>query len=220
MNQYVNGEYLQITGDWHEADSEWKAGEVMKLIKTYYLKPGIVYDIGCGSGGVLNELHKHLINAQLIGYDISPQAIELAKKKEKDRLTFYQADITKIELPKANLMLCLDVIEHLENPVEFLNKIKPLADLFIFHIPLEELYIDTEYKDYMFETYGHLWSYNVKRVFKMLGYQFYIVDAFYTDDYDIPNMGSQPEQRRAAKEQDIGLAASLYSHFNLMVLAE
>jgi 2-polyprenyl-3-methyl-5-hydroxy-6-metoxy-1,4-benzoquinol methylase len=77
-------------------------------------------------------------NTRFTGYDISPPAIEMARTRESEYLTFVLGDITAQRPPTTfDLLLAMDVIEHVEDPVGFLRALRPHADLAIFHIPLD-----------------------------------------------------------------------------------
>src|SRR5438128_10681151 len=71
------------------------------------------------------------------GYEISPQAFELCKSRANDRLRFKLMDIGKEREVQFDLILALDVIEHLEDYFSFLREIKPQGRRHIFHIPLD-----------------------------------------------------------------------------------
>jgi hypothetical protein len=71
------------------------------------------------------------------GYDISPQAIEFSKPRENDKLHFKLADLGKERSVNFDLLLVLDVVEHLEDYFTFLREIRPRARHKIFHFPLD-----------------------------------------------------------------------------------
>ena len=70
------------------------------------------------------------------GYDISPQAMQMCKERGNERLHFKLADIRQEDI-FFDLILMLDVVEHLENYFSFLRDIKPKSHYKLFHIPLE-----------------------------------------------------------------------------------
>jgi hypothetical protein len=73
----------------------------------------------------------------LAGYYISPQAITLPKKKQNDRISFYNEDFFQISTPSSDLLLVIDVLEHVDNFYQFLRLLKPRSSYFIFHVPLD-----------------------------------------------------------------------------------
>ena len=94
--------------------------------------------MGCGAGEALKQLQKSLGSAcKLYGYDISPQAIDLAKSRANERLHFCLADLCSVEGAWFDLILALDVFEHMEDYYGFLRRLKARAHYKIFHIPLD-----------------------------------------------------------------------------------
>lgn len=70
------------------------------------------------------------------GYDISPQALDLCKPKANQKLHFHLADILN-ENVNFDLLLVMDILEHLEDYFGFLRGIRDKAQFKIFHIPLD-----------------------------------------------------------------------------------
>ena len=71
------------------------------------LRPDSVLDVGCGD----LEVMKDLTISNYTGIDVSPSAIELAKKKRPD-WEFIWGDILKLELDPKDLVINLDVVIH------------------------------------------------------------------------------------------------------------
>lgn len=135
---YTEGGYYQHNPDWHQEGSKFKADLVLKFIKKFQLPTGLVVEVGCGAGEILAELMKNLTpTAMLKGYDISPQAIRIADKKATSQLSFYLEDYTKLKVEKADLVLVLDVVEHIDDVYSFLRRLRDKGKNFIFHIPLD-----------------------------------------------------------------------------------
>jgi ubiquinone/menaquinone biosynthesis C-methylase UbiE len=135
---YTSGAYLKKNPGWHQEGSKWKADLVFDFIKKFKIPAGKVVEVGCGAGEILVQLAKQLgPSAALKGYDISPQAIQLAKEKETDQLHFFPVDYTKTYTEAVDLILVIDVIEHVDDIYSFLRALKPAGRNFIFHIPLD-----------------------------------------------------------------------------------
>jgi len=135
---YVSGEYLDCTKTWHTEDSAWKAQHILQAINTCRLQPATVWEVGCGAGEVLNQLH-HLLpsNVSFVGYEISPQAYELCLQRQTDRLVFRNEDLPVALSRQADLLLAIDVLEHVPDYQAFLRALRGVATHTIFHIPLE-----------------------------------------------------------------------------------
>ena len=135
---YTEGAYLTSNPDWHQVGSKWKAGLVLDFIKKFQIPHGSVTEVGCGAGEILVQLAKQLEPGSVLkGYDISPQAIQIATKKETEQLRFFLGDYTILNQEKADLILVMDVIEHIDDVYSFLRKLRVTGRNFIFHIPLD-----------------------------------------------------------------------------------
>jgi 2-polyprenyl-3-methyl-5-hydroxy-6-metoxy-1,4-benzoquinol methylase len=76
--------------------------------------------VGCGAGEVLKQLQQRLDKeCDFLGCDISPQAIELCGSRANERLYFELGDVTKISERFFDVILVLDVTEHLEDYLHF-----------------------------------------------------------------------------------------------------
>lgn len=135
---YSNGEYLARNPLWHVEESQWKAVQIMRILQKNQISPATVCDVGCGAGEVLRQLQKTLgSDCKLYGYDISPQAIGLAMSRANERLHFCLADFCGLDEGRFDLLLALDVLEHVEDYRGFLRQLKAKAHYKVFHIPLD-----------------------------------------------------------------------------------
>jgi predicted TPR repeat methyltransferase len=184
-NIYTNKTYLQNNPTWHEEGAAIKARDILKILYRNNLSFNSVCEIGCGSGEILAQLQKQLgNNISFRGYDISPAAINIAKKKETTNLHFELRDFTEQPNEFYDLLLVIDVIEHLENYFSFLKSIRSKGAFTIFHIPLdvsiwslfrEQILIESK------QRVGHIHNFTeafIKSILKDIG--FTIVDSFYT----------------------------------------
>ncbi len=105
------------------------------MLRKHHLTPGSICDLGCGTGGVLDELsHQVPRDTRLVGFEISPQAIALAPDERKQRIAIVNRDRPDEHF---DVLLMLDVFEHVEDYLGFLRSVSETADRFIFHIPLD-----------------------------------------------------------------------------------
>ncbi len=110
-------------------------GNGLKRLKNG-LTRATIHEVGCGAGEVLLTLLKTFPNARGTGFDVSPQAIALCKPKESDRATFVLGDLLQTNT-RADLLLVIDVIEHVEDYIGFARTLSDHADHVVFHIPLD-----------------------------------------------------------------------------------
>jgi len=150
---------------------------IVDLLKRNKLSPKQVIEVGCGAGENLVELLKKNNGIEeLAGYDISPQAIDLAAKKATDKISFFNEDITVKKNIQADLMLVIDVVEHVDDYYGFLRKLKSKSDFFVFHIPLD-LSCRTVMKPHVLlqqrQSVGHIHYYTKEMVVGALQYTGY-----------------------------------------------
>jgi len=135
---YTEGGYHDSNPDWHQEESKFKASLVLDFIKKFHLPTGLVVEVGCGAGEILAEITKNISPVSVLkGYDISPQAIQIATKKAGPQLSYYLDDYSKLIDVKADLVLVLDVVEHIDDVYSFLRRLRDKGSNFIFHIPLD-----------------------------------------------------------------------------------
>lgn len=132
---YLDGAYEQLNPSWDTDDSVWKAGLVAAMLARHGLQPATVTEVGCGAGAVLATLHTLLPQAQLQGWDIAPGAERFWPAHHG--VAFTRGDFLAEARPAADLVLLLDVIEHVANPHDFLTRLQPFGRHLLLHIPLD-----------------------------------------------------------------------------------
>ena len=136
-SMYTAGEYLDANPTWHDQDAPWKARQVAGLMADRSIDPGSICEVGCGTGQILVELGQKFPRSKLVGYDISPQAFEIWKRKGETAVEYRLRDIFDGSAEHFDMMLVIDVIEHVEDVFGFLKKLRSMSALKIFHIPLD-----------------------------------------------------------------------------------
>jgi len=95
-----------------------------------------VLDIGCGNGALTFEVAKKA--KKVVGIDLDKKNIKIAKKKYwAPNIEYLVGDATK-DLPnqKFDVIILSNVLEHIKNRVEFLQKIKNLAPKILIRVPM------------------------------------------------------------------------------------
>ena len=133
---YNDGTYLEHNPSWHEEGSSWKASKIIKIIEDNKLLPNTVCEVGCGAGEILNTLADEYPKVGFVGYEISSQAYDICKSKKKENLTFKLSDLLE-QQQSFDIVMAIDVFEHIEDYFTFLRKLKGKGDYKIFHIPIE-----------------------------------------------------------------------------------
>ena len=135
---YKDGRYLEQHPLWHSEHSSWKAAQVIRMIDRAGLHPKSVCEVGCGAGGVLQDIQRHLEpDCMLQGFDISPHAIHRCPNQVNERLQFFIIE-NEDEVPGPfDLLISVDVLEHVEDYLGHLRRLKAKATHKIFHVPLD-----------------------------------------------------------------------------------
>jgi hypothetical protein len=135
---YIDGSYEALHPTWHAEDSAWKAQRVLEMLRLNKIQPATICEIGCGAGGILHAVQAQLpSHCNLIGYEISPQAYALSAKHANERLKFVCGDFLQQAPPNLDVLLCMDVVEHVEDYLGFLRQIRGTAQYKLFHVPLD-----------------------------------------------------------------------------------
>jgi 2-polyprenyl-3-methyl-5-hydroxy-6-metoxy-1,4-benzoquinol methylase len=178
-----NGEYLRNNPTWHVEDSPWKAKQIMKMLARNSISKKKVAEIGCGAGEILNQLYAAMPDdVSFTGYDISSDAINLARPREKERLKFKLENFAETN-ETFDLLLMIDVFEHVNDYLGFLKLCKNKAKNTIFHIPLD-ISVQAILRNKLMavrNSVGHLHYFTKETALATLadsGYE--IVDYFYT----------------------------------------
>ena len=118
------------------------------LIRNYYQRliallkklPVVsILDAGCGEGFTLNRMRSERIGKQLSGIDNSTAALKLAIKIHP-RFHYTAGNIYKLPYPagKFDLVICTEVLEHLQYPVTAVNEVKRVSQKYcLFSVPHE-----------------------------------------------------------------------------------
>lgn len=227
---YETGEYLEKNKDWHVSDSPWKAGNIFKIIQRNQLNYKTVCEVGCGAGEILKQLsYKMPQDVRFEGYEISPQAYKLSKERENDRIKFHLKDLLQEdESVKFDIVMAIDVFEHVEDEFDFLRKLRTRGKYKIFHIPLDITINGILQDKFMVgrRTVGHINYYTKETALATLedtGYK--IMDYFYTaDSLELPRKTFKSKvakyPRKLLYKLNSDLTVKIFGGFSLMVLAK
>jgi SAM-dependent methyltransferase len=222
---HVNGEYFKKHPTWHIEYSPWKAENISGFLQRKNLRPKTICEVGCGAGEVLRQLQMKMApDCSFWGCDVAPHAIEMAKEKENSRLHFAVGDFGVMSTPFFDLMLVLEVVDHVEDYMGFLRVLRPRADLKLFSFSLD-ISVQSAFRAGAFtqrrEVHSHLHHFSKETVLgtlKHTGYE--IIDYFYP-----PNLAITPLARLAKPVRvslfklNPELTVRLFGGYSLLVLA-
>lgn len=226
--RYLNGQYAAHNPTWDIEDSPWKAGQVLRMIQKHGIAAGRIAEIGCGAGAVLQKLSEALPESKLYGFDISQDAAHFWTQYRSTNMEFRAGDFFELNQERYELVLVLDVVEHLANPFEFLARLREHADHFIFHFPLDlsalSVWRETPLL-HVRQKVGNIHYYTKNLVLALLMESSYdVVDWFYTGaSLSTPQrnwktrFASLPRRLAYAINKDLGVR--LLGGETLMVLA-
>ena len=182
--RYTSDDYHSKNPTWDSEDSPWKAAQVQRLLSRQNLRPQTVAEVGCGAGGVLASLRASLPQSELYGFDIAPALPRFWEAHREHRIHFQLGDFLAIDGGKYDLVLVLDVLEHLANPFDFLARLRGRGEYFVFHFPLD-LSSSSVARErpllYVREKVGHLHFFTKGLALAMLAESGYrVIDWAYT----------------------------------------
>lgn len=137
QTRYLSADYVSHNPSWDMADSPWKAEKVRKLLEANHIAPKSIVDVGCGAGNVLVELMAAYPGACLTGYDIAPDAERFWGPPRASGVNLSVGNFLESDVPRQDVLLLLDVVEHLQDPFAFLARLKGRATHYVFHFPLD-----------------------------------------------------------------------------------
>lgn len=137
FESYQSGEYLAKNPTWDVEDSVWKAEQVRKILALNGLAPASVVEVGCGAGGVLASLHDVSPDVLYYGFEIAPDASRFWGEYQEKNISFAIEDFLSVDTPHFDVLMLLDVIEHIPEPFSFLKGMHGRADYYVFHVPLD-----------------------------------------------------------------------------------
>lgn len=108
---------LQSRFSWYYLEDKWEYKVALKEIKNYKT----IIEIGCGKGTFIKKLQKKS-KSSIIGLEYNEEAV---KEANKAKLPVYLKDIDSLfSKPNNNVdvILAFQVLEHISNPLPFLQK--------------------------------------------------------------------------------------------------
>ena len=226
---YTDGTYLRNNPDWHSDDSPWKAAHVATMLERHGIVPSTVCEVGCGAGEILKSLSERLEpGTRFFGYEISPDAYRLCARKNGGNFAFKLANLLE-EPAHFDVVMAMDVFEHVEDCFTFLRKLRGKGKHKIFHIPLDlsamSLVRGKKLID-MRRSVGHIHYFSKETALALLedtGYK--VIDHFYTSGAtELGGLGWKTKlmkgPRQALYAMNPDAAARMFGGYSLLVLAE
>lgn len=149
--------------------------------------PRTIHEIGCGEGYWVLNWKQQGIEAR--GSDFSEKVIELAcenaQTRNMPRSIFSACNIYNIEFERdsADLIVCCEVLEHLEDPEAGLSALQRVAtDHVILSVPREPIWstlnlVRGKYLSSFGNTPGHIQHWSSRKFMELVGRYFDVVEV-------------------------------------------
>ncbi len=150
------------------------------LVTPHKAEISSITEIGCGQGHVVSYLASMGITEDIKACDFSERIIEIASELGSGNgVEFYQKDIYDAgDYEKADLVICCEVLEHLENPEKALEKLKQVTNKYcMISVPREPIWrilnlVCLKYPDNKFDTPGHIQHWSGKQFINLISKYF------------------------------------------------
>lgn len=107
------------------------------LLKLHQFRFNKLLDVGCGTGNLLSRIRLEYDDVEIAGVDLSPDMLEIARKKLGDKVNLRVGDSEDLPFPDDNfdMIICTDSFHHYPHPDNVLNEfrrvLKPKGGLII-----------------------------------------------------------------------------------------
>lgn len=172
LDFYLKGQYFKNNPTWDASDTDWKFHKFADKIRAHLPpKDGEILEVGCGSGALLKKLASDMPQHSFQGWDIAPDAKRFWGH-DRPNLNFEVGDILETNLSKkADIILLIDVLEHLADPGTFLEKLKGKGKLIAVHLPLDMTLVNLIFDKrlvHLRDSIGHIHYYTKAIAEKLL----------------------------------------------------
>ncbi len=148
-----------------------------------------IIDIGCGDGLFFLQLLKTIPDAKCIGFE---PGIEGDKITEFQCIRDYFIPSRDIKKYKPSLLVCRHVIEHLENPRDFIAEIAhwcmqyAITPVFLAEVPCFEKALNTgRLSDFLYEHVSNFTLNSLYTLFSTSGFQLLEISRLYGDEVTV-----------------------------------
>lgn len=179
MNPRQSEEFKRNAADLHKnVPADWYARSIKEnLLQRYWhtrrftevpklLEPtrGKILDIGCADGTFTSVILKHTGAGKIIGIDVLPKSVSYARRRfaRSKKLSFRVADAHNLPFrdKEFDVVVCLETLEHVEDPRRVLSEIKRVLKkdgYLIVLVPSENLLFRIGWPFWLM-TRGKIWK--------------------------------------------------------------
>jgi len=119
-------EEVSMADEWFKIANEehfwmkWRFSVIQKMKKHLPEPNEPILEIGCGNGIVINQMEKQM-GYKVDGCDLNKYALDLANETKGDLMVYNIFDKDSNMTKKYSMVILLDVIEHIDDHVDFLK---------------------------------------------------------------------------------------------------
>lgn len=147
-NAYASGRYLKDNPTLHEEDADWKFLKIQPLLEIFLTKNKknktvSLLEVGGGMGKMTQKVGKYFLDKKIktdkYFLDISPQFLMWQIKNNPDYKKKFCCELSEVKLENKyfDLVLVIDVLEHIPNLGITLSRLAEICRFAIIKIPLE-----------------------------------------------------------------------------------
>ena len=114
--------YTKFPDKWRDDDRN----SIAYGIVSQYISPKKVLDIGCGNGHTLAYFKSQNSEVELYGLDLSPVAVELARKKVPGAVIAC-GDFMELDIQPVDVAILMGVAEHFQFLIPFFDKLSTIC---------------------------------------------------------------------------------------------
>lgn len=197
---YTSGDYIKKNPKLHVEDTPWKLAKVFPFVD--YILPRLgtknisLLDVGGGAGLILRAVAEHIrmkgFNVDKYALDISSEMLDIQLKNNQDAQVFCE-DIhdTSFANKTIDILLLLDVLEHVPMPGDALREIRRIAKYMIINVPLEDHIAMKTFdriskgsiRQHLLDTYGHVNKYSYCTIMEELNCIGNVLKYEFTNSY-------------------------------------
>ena len=160
---------------------------ITKINKNISINQSTIIEIGCGDGIFLQKLKKQFANAKCIGFDPSTEITQL--NSEIQGIKDYFIPERDIKLYKPDILICRHVIEHLEDPFNFVADITFWCShykhypLFVAEVPrMDKAISQKRIPDFIYEHVSNFTDRSFRFLIERAGFNIEEISAEYHDE--------------------------------------
>ena len=143
--EYWEGRFS--SGDWENAEGRAQTRDFAEALLPHLglddTFRGALLDFGCGLGDALPVYRRHLPRAELLGMDISEQAVRKCRQRYGDIAHFTQGEAA--QAPAAEVIVASNVLEHLNDDVGTARTLLARCRHLFVVVPYREWPLDAEH---------------------------------------------------------------------------